>query len=313
MPPMARDDPEWSHFLEAAFLSVLEAADEGLIVFDGEGRCCMIGRRAGELFGVEPSAHVGKGRAEVLEVFSRSCEEPQAFLQAVAADAPLGVPASAADVDVKRPRPRTVLCKGAPISREWRPPGRVVFVRDVTRERAAERSSRQLQARILELTPFDTLTGLLNQRRFREELDREHGRSTRAWDSYAVARIDVDGMGELNDEFGVPVGDQLLEEIAARLKKCLREYDILARLEDDEFAVLLPGADGIAVKAVGDRMTAAMAAEAFLGPRRKVTLSIGGALWVPPSGETADDIVKRAGGALKEARKRGGGSVHVDG
>ena len=214
MTAMPGDDPEWGQFLEAAFLSVLESADEGLLVFDGSERCCMIGRRAGELFGVEPAAYVGKARAEVLEAFSKACEEPETFLEAVAADAPLGVPKLVADVDVMRPRPRTVLCKGAPISRPGRPPGRVVFVRDVTRERAAERSSRQLQARLAELTPYDTLTGLLNVRRFREELDREHGRSSRAWDSYAVARLDVDGMGAINDEHGATMGDLVLEQVA---------------------------------------------------------------------------------------------------
>jgi diguanylate cyclase (GGDEF)-like protein len=310
---MAGDDPEWSAFLQSAFLAVLEAADEGLVVFDGDGRCTMIGRRAGELFGVEPVAHVGLPRAEVLEVFSRACEEPDSFLQAVAADAPLGVPPSMADVDVSRPRPRTVLCKAAPISRDGRPPGRVIFVRDVTRERAAERQARQLHARIAELTPFDPTTGLLNQRRFREELDREHGRSTRAWDSYAIVRLDVDGMGEYNDEFGVPVGDKILEQIATCLKKSLREYDVIARYEEDEFAVLLPGADALAARTVGERMRKAMETEMLLGTDRSITLSIGGALWVPPSGETAADIVRRAGLAVREARKRGGAQVFVDG
>jgi diguanylate cyclase (GGDEF)-like protein len=292
---------------------VLEAADEGLIVFDGEGRCRMIGRRAGEMFGVEPAAFVGKMRHEVLEAFAKACEEPDAFMEAAAADGPLGAPKMAADVDIRRPRPRTVLCRGVPISREGKPPGRVVLVRDVTRERAAERSTRQLQARIAELTPFDTVTGLLNQRRFREELDREHGRSTRAWDSYAVLRLDVDGMGLLNEELGVTVGDEVLEQVAGRLKKCLREYDVVARLEDDEFAMLLPGADAIAARVVGERVTKAMAEIVRVGPGRRVTLSIGGALWVPPSGETSEDIVKRAGVALREARKQGGARAHVEG
>jgi diguanylate cyclase (GGDEF)-like protein len=310
---MPGDDAEWSSFLQGAFLTVLEAADEGLIAFDGEGRCRMIGRRAGEMFGVEPSAFVGKFRQEVLEAFARACEEPDSFLDAAAADGPLGAPMIAADVDVRRPRPRTVLCRGVPISREGRPPGRVVFVRDVTRERAAERSTRQLQARIVELTPFDTITGLLNQRRFREELDREHGRSTRAWDSYAVLRLDVDGMGLVNEELGVSVGDELLEQLAARLKKCLREYDVVARLENDEFGMLLPGADAIAARVVGERVMKAMGELFQIGPGRKVTLSIGGALWVPPSGETSEDIVKRAGNALREARKQGGARAHVEG
>jgi diguanylate cyclase len=311
---MAGEDPEWGQYLQAAFLTVLEAADEGLIVFDGDGRCRMIGRRAGEMFGLEPAAHVGKLRAEVLDAFAAACEEPDAFMQAVGGDAPLGVPQASADVDVRRPRPRTVLCKGVPISREGRAPGRVVFVRDVTRERAAERSARQLQSRIVELTPFDTITGLLNRRRFHEELEREHGRSTRAWDSYAVLRLDVDNMGNINDEYGVPVGDEVLEQTAGRLKKSLREYDVVARLENDEFAVLLPGADAIAARTVCERIAKAIALQPFgLGPGRKVTLSVGGALWVPPSGETCDDIVKRAGNAVREARRQGLGKAHVEG
>ena len=311
---MPGDDPEWSSFLQSAFLTVLEAADEGLIVFDGDGRCRMIGRRAGELFGVEPAAYVGKERLAVLEAFSKACEEPDAFLHAAGAFAPLGLPTSVSDVDVRRPRPRTVLCKGIPISRDGKAPGRVVFVRDVTKERAAERSARQLQARIAELTPFDTVTGLLNQRRFREELEREHGRSTRAWDSYAILRVDVDGMSAINDEYGVPVGDQVLEQAASRVKKCLREYDLVSRYEEDEFAVLLPGADAVAARTVGERIHKSMTERpAQPGLPARVTVSIGGALWVPPSAETGEDILKRAVAALREARKLGPGRVFVDG
>jgi diguanylate cyclase (GGDEF)-like protein len=310
---MSNDDLEWSQFLQAAFLSVLEAGDEGIIVFDSEGRCRMIARRAGEMFGVEPVSYVGKPRGEVLAAFARACEEPEGFLSAAAADGPLGTPKVFVDVDVRRPRPRTVLCKGVPISRDGRPPGRIVFVRDVTRERAAERANKQLRARIGELTPFDSLTGLLNDRRFREELDREHGRSTRAWDSYAVLRLDVDGMGALNEEFGFPVGDSLLEQIAARLKGCLRDYDVLARLQDDEFALLLPGADAVAARAVAEKIARAVDEGAFLGPDRRVTLSIGGSLWVPPSGDTPAEVIRRAGIAVHQARQRGGGGVHVEG
>ena len=74
---------------------------------------------------------------------------------------------------MRRPRPRTVICKGVPVVREGKLAGRLIVVRDVTRERSAERTSKQLYTRISELTPFDTLTGLLNQRRFREDLERE--------------------------------------------------------------------------------------------------------------------------------------------
>src|SRR5208283_3945578 len=95
--------------------------------------------------------------------------------------------------------------------------------------------------------------------------------------------------------------------------KCLREYDVLARLEDDEFAVLLPGADAVAARVVADRIVKTLAAGPLEATSRKLTMSIGGALWVPPSGETAADIVRRAGLATREARKRGGNQIFVDG
>jgi diguanylate cyclase (GGDEF)-like protein len=308
---MLAEDPEWGSFLQAAAFAVLEGADEGLVVFDGDGRCRMIGRRAGEIFGVEPAALVGLSRAEVLVELSKACEEPDAFMEAVAAAAPLGVPSVAEAVDICRPRPRTVMCRGIPISRDGRPPGRLILVRDVTRERSGERTSSQLRARLAELTPFDPLTTLLNARRFREELDREHGRSTRAWDSYAVLRMDVDGMSSINEEFGVSIGDRVLEQLASRLKTCLREYDILSRIEGDEFGVLLPGADTLAARAVIDRMILAVGAVEIEPEARKVTMSVGAAFWVPPSGESADDVFQRAGTLRAEARSRGKGQLQI--
>jgi diguanylate cyclase (GGDEF)-like protein len=310
---MPKEDPEWAGFLQATFLSVLEAADEGLVVFDAEGRCRMIGRRAGEIFGLEPAAYVGRMRDEVLRALAQACEEPETFLEITESISMPGGPNATVEVDVRRPRPRAVTCKGVLILRDSRPPGWLILVSDVTRERAAERANKQLQARIVELTAYDPLTGLLNTRRFHEELEREHGRSTRAWDSYAVLRLDVDGMGSINDEFGRPVGDQVLERIAGLLKTCLREYDVLARLNGDEFGVLLPGADELAARAVGKRIHRTLSVEELsLGSARRVTLSMGCALWVPPSGELASHILQRAGQAALEARAGEPGLLYVD-
>jgi diguanylate cyclase (GGDEF)-like protein len=310
MPP---DDIEWSALLEGAFVSVLESADEGIIVFDRDGRCRMIGRRAGELFGIEPASHVGGTRSDVLRALAAACEDPDIFLETVGANDLLDPPKVIGEVDVRRPKPRTLLWSTIPIVTNGAVNGRVGLFRDITRERAAERSRSQLQARLAELTPLDALTGLVNMRRFREELEREHGRSSRAWDSYAVLRLDVDRMRELNDEYGMPVGDGVLEQIAEELKRCRREYDVVARYEGDEFAVLLPGADLVAARTVADRMTRTIFMHNFqLAGRPRVTLSVGGCIWVPPSGETGADIVRRAGDAVVRARGLGDGKVFID-
>jgi diguanylate cyclase (GGDEF)-like protein/PAS domain S-box-containing protein len=310
---MSADDPEWSHFLESAFLAVLETCGEGIFVFDAEGQCRMIGRRAGEMFGIEPAGYVGKSTKEVLVTLSHACEEPEAFLEALGANGPQPASRAIAEIDIRRPRPRTLEWSTLPMLRDGTLRGRLALVRDVTRERSLERSQKQLQARIQELTPLDTLTGLVNARRFREELEREHGRSSRAWDSYAVVRIDVDAMSTINDELGAPVGDHVLEQVAERLKACRREYDILARLDADEFVILLPGADRIAANAVGDRMLKAVGSHAFgLPDARRVTVSGGGCVWVPPSAENGEDILRRAGLSLVEARARGAAQLVIE-
>ncbi|MGH7272667.1 MAG: PAS domain-containing protein, partial [Polyangiaceae bacterium] len=124
---MAKEDPALGGFLQATLLAVLEAADEGLIVFDADGRCRMIGRRAGEIFGLEPAANVGRVRAEVLSAFAGACAQPEVFLEAADADAVFGARAPLPEVEVRRPRPRTVLCRAFSIAREGRLVGRIIL------------------------------------------------------------------------------------------------------------------------------------------------------------------------------------------
>src|SRR5215472_598171 len=271
---MPSDDTEWGVLMEASLLALLEAADEGVLVFDRDGRCRMIGRRAGELFGLDPASHVGRPRDEVLRAISSSSDEPDMLIQTVGVQDLLEPPRVIAEIDVMRPKPRRIVWTSFPVVRNASVIARLVLLRDVTRERSAERQSKQLVARIEQLSPTDTLTGLLNQRRFREELDREHGRCSRTWDGYAVLRIDVDGMAEINDDFGVPVGDGVLEKVAECLKGTRREYDIVARLEADEFVALLPSADAVAAHAVAERFVNAVRRFDFGLTGRRVTISV---------------------------------------
>jgi len=307
------DDGDWRALLEGATMALLEVADEGVLVFDRGGKCRMIERRVGELFGVDPPKLVGKQREEVMGALARACDEPDAFLDALGGGDP-GEPSKVVgEIDLVRPRPRKVIWTSFPILRQGAAWGRLGVVRDVTRERAAERAQRQLQNRLEQLVPVDALTGLPNARRFREELDREHGRSARAWDTYGVIRVDVDGMRAINDELGVPIGDGVLERVSECLDACRREYDMVARFDGDEFAVLLPGADRLAAETVASRMIEAVAGRDFeLADGRAVTACAGACIWMPPSGEAGGDILRRAGEALAEAKARGRGGLSID-
>jgi diguanylate cyclase (GGDEF)-like protein/PAS domain S-box-containing protein len=312
MAAMPNPSLPWEKLVESTLLALLQASAEGIIVFDGAGVCRMVGRKAGEYFGCDPVKLVGKPRSEVVVALSRACEEPESFL-AMVGETDLGEPAQIlGEIEVRSPR-RIVLWASFPIKRDDEPAGRLILVRDVTREVSAERARRHLQQRVEQLTPIDALTGLANRRRFIEEHEREHARAGRAWDSYAVLRADVDAMGAVNDTFGVAVGDNALEHVAELLKNDRRDYDVVARLANDEFAILLPGADAVAARAVADRIVAAFAHDAIDrpdGPR--LSVSIGVAVCVPPTGETASDVLRRAGEALDTARERGASQIEID-
>ena len=111
---------------------------------------------------------------------------------------------------------------------------------------------RVLEGRLTFQALHDPLTGLANRTLFRTHLQQaiEHQ------DDGAVLFIDLDDFKTVNDSFGHATGDALLIEVAARLKSCIADADVIARLGGDEFAVLLRDAD--------DAPGATAAAEAIL-------------------------------------------------
>jgi diguanylate cyclase (GGDEF)-like protein len=291
---------------EDTLAAILDGADEGFIIFTSDGRCSLAGARIGEIFGVERNALIGGPEPDVLELLCSACEEPDTLRELLRDARKTEVPR--AEIELKRPTLRIVQWRSIPVAEGW-----VGIARDVTRERSAERRSSQLLSRLEQITATDALTQLPNRRRFGEELDREHGRAARAWDSYAVLRIDVDELAAINDEFGKPRGDEVLEQVAARLREGRREYDLLARLGGDEFVLLIPGADTHGTQVVAQRMATAVSREPIdIGDKREVSVTIGAAVWIPPSGENGNDVLERAGGALTRAKKRGKSQLEID-
>src|SRR5690606_4247640 len=92
---------------------------------------------------------------------------------------------------------------------------------------------------LLRSARHDELTGPPNRRLFQDRLKSALSRSKRRAARTAVLFIDIDKFKEVNDSFGHDAGDSLLQEVALRLKQCLREEDVVARLGGDEFVVLL--------------------------------------------------------------------------
>ena len=96
---------------------------------------------------------------------------------------------------------------------------------------------RRTQERISFLARHDLLTGLPNRTVLREELDRALAAARRG-ETLALLCLDLDRFKPVNDTYGHAVGDELLRQVAARLRECVREVDVVARMGGDEFAVV---------------------------------------------------------------------------
>jgi diguanylate cyclase (GGDEF)-like protein len=110
-------------------------------------------------------------------------------------------------------------------------------------------ASRRLQSSALEnarLALLDSLTGLPNRRMLADRLGRAIAEHAETGSTVGLALLDVDRFKDINDSLGHARGDELLEQVAARLRGALREDDMVARLGGDEFAILLPDVRSVA-------------------------------------------------------------------
>lgn len=136
----------------------------------------------------------------------------------------------------------------------------------------------KLQEELTRLSTTDVLTNLPNRRSFLVSAEREFSRATRHGSPLSLLMLDVDHFKQINDRHGHPVGDQVLADIAERIRGSLRKEDLPARLGGEEFAVLLPDTEHHRAHALAERMRQAVEAAMFAvpgGAPLNVTISIG--------------------------------------
>jgi diguanylate cyclase (GGDEF)-like protein len=155
----------------------------------------------------------------------------------------------------------------------------------------------------------DDLTGLLNHRTFEDRLAREAARS----EPFGLVMIDLDEFKTVNDTMGHQAGDRLLRDIATAIRSAARDADAVFRYGGDEFAVILPGADGDGLRAAADRILAAIGSVgARGGPWHVDGVQVGASIGIaafPADGSRAADILLAADRACFVAKRRGRGKV----
>jgi len=186
--------------------------------------------------------------------------------------------------------------------------GRIIEVEgivvDVTERKTAEE-------KITLLARTDSLTGLANRSTFNERLYQAHAAAQRGALAFAILYLDLDKFKPVNDTFGHPVGDLLLQQVAKRLKDCTRESDLVARLGGDEFAILQgemkePANAGTLAAKIQNRLALPFCVN---GNNIDISVSIGISPYAPGN-SGADAMLVQADLALYRSKDMGRNQYH---
>ncbi len=162
------------------------------------------------------------------------------------------------------------------------------------------------QAHLYHLAHYDQLTGLPNRLLLMDRLTHACSQAYRRERLVALLFIDLDRFKLVNDTHGHVIGDRLLQEIASRLKLCLRSNDTVARLGGDEFTVILEDIQHVeTVAGVARKLLAALSAPVEI-ERHELFISASiGVVFYPFSNDTSESLIKKADAAMYSAKQHG--------
>jgi diguanylate cyclase (GGDEF)-like protein len=284
---------------EATVDAALNNMSQGLVMFDSSNRLVVCNQRYIEIYGlssdfVQPGVTLRDIIHHRAATGSFCADDIEQYLAEIQAAVAQGIIFSKI----------TSLRDGRIISIVNHPTadgGWVATHEDVTEQRRAEE-------RISYAAHHDALTGLPNRELFCEQLEQSLKRARRG-ERLAVLYLDVDHLKRINDTLGHPIGDKLLKGVADRLRNCVRDIDLVARLSGDEFALIQAALNSPSDAAdLAIRIREAIR-EPFdlVGNRVIVDISVGISI-APNDATELNELLKTADIALYEAKNTGRGT-----
>ncbi len=177
----------------------------------------------------------------------------------------------------------------------------------IRRKRLQDRLQDNYQ-RSLALALTDSLTGLYNRRYLMAHLEGLMARAAEGAQGPGVLMLDIDYFKRVNDGHGHPAGDTVLREVASRIARHVRGFDLVARYGGEEFVVVMPETQLAVAAMVAERLRNVVASKPIaLGDglgELNITISVGIAI-TREGGDSATAILQRADKALYEAKGRG--------
>ncbi len=178
------------------------------------------------------------------------------------------------------------------------------FVRDISEQQRAEKELRHLAT-------YDSLTKLPNRTLLLELLERTIADYKHHQQRHALVVLDLDNFKTINDSLGHVIGDQLLVEVAARLKRCTRESDTIARLGGDEFTILSYRISSPIVMAnLCNKISTALASPFILDDYEVVVSASMGIVIFPDHGNSSSTLLRNADTAMYHAKNHGRNQFH---
>jgi diguanylate cyclase (GGDEF)-like protein/PAS domain S-box-containing protein len=286
---------------EARLREITHTMSDGLLVADRNGKITFANPEASFLLGYNEHEFLGADMHGLLHVRkdSTTCNREECNLLRVAQTG-----------TTYRAVEETFRCKSGqllPISvsvsaiiKDQKPAGIVVAFHDIT-----ERKKFQLE--LERRAQIDALTGLNNRRHFYELAEQEIVRTRRYGKPLAIMMLDVDHFKPVNDTYGHPAGDTVLQRLSAVCRQTMREIDVIGRVGGEEFSILLPEVSGAQALEAAERLRAAVAAT-VVQLEHDVSISFTVSIGVSALVETDAGVaamLKRADEAMYAAKNSG--------
>jgi diguanylate cyclase (GGDEF)-like protein len=162
------------------------------------------------------------------------------------------------------------------------------------------------------LVKHDPLTGLHNRRYFQDTLESDVNRANRYQTNISLVMIDIDDFKKINDTYGHPFGDKVLQALARKMSESIRKADTLSRYGGEEFAVILPHTSGKGAMTLAEKIRKGVADMKLDAGYKKTSITI--SLGVAARGKkpiTREALLENADTALYKAKASGKNCVKI--
>lgn len=288
----------------AILKSLLDCAGDGIYAVDRHGRCTFLNQAAQNLLGYNRRQVLGQSMFHLIHVHPGSDDSGKDYVAKAIAN---GRPVRLEEASIRRRGGLTFPCEltAHPLIEAGRIVGAAVAFRDITRQHS-------LAAQLEYQSSHDPLTGLINRPQFLLHITRAIAGAKQEGQSHVLLFMDLDQFKFINDNSGHRAGDELLRDLAKKLRQEIRRGDVLARLGGDEFGVLLHGCDAQGGQQLAEKFLTLIREYRFHWDNEpyQVGVSIG---LVPITAQcnSAEAVLSAGDTACYSARDHGGNQIQV--